>query len=390
MSKINVVGIKCSKERPRVDARSAAVLDDFIHLPYSIYRDCPQYVPDLESDVRDLFRADKNPAFEFSSIQPFVAYRDGQPVGRIVGIINRKANERWQTKKVRFSLIEFIDDAAVSAALIDAVSQWGRAQGMDVIEGPMGITDFDKEGMLISDFHLTGTMNTIYNPAYYPRHMEALGFEKEVDWVQIRIQVPEAVPARYSRVAQYAREQIGLSVIKVTRADLKRRDYGRQIFDLLNAAYAPLFGFSALSEKQVRQFINKYIDIIDKQLIPLVVNQQQEIVGVAVTMGCLSRAMQKARGRLWPLGWWHLLRALKWHHEESAEMLLVAVRPDYQGMGVNALFFDDLIPIYQRYGFRWAETGPQLEDNVRELSQWKPLHPEFVKRRRCYGKTISN
>ena len=384
MGRIDVVKIGSKRE-----------LHDFIRVPYHIYEHCPQYVPDLESSICELFDPQKNPAFEFSHIQPFVAYRVGDddsskmPVGRIVGIINRKANERWQTRHVRFALIEFVDDEEVSRALVDAVAQWGRSFGMVAIEGPMGITDFDKEGMLVEDFHLTGTMNTIYNPAYYPRHMEALGFRKAVDWLQVRIQVPQKVPARYARTAQYAREQIGLRVIKLTNSDIIKGGYGKKVFDLLNTAYHSIFGFSELSERQVNDFLDKYIKLIDKKLIPVVVNDQEEIVGVAITMGCFSHAMQKAKGRLWPIGWWHLLKAMKWQREESAEMLLVAVRPDYQGMGVNALFFDDLIPIYNQYGFRWAETGPQLEDNVRELSQWKPLNPEFVKRRRCFIKEIS-
>ena len=384
MGRIDVVKIGSKRE-----------LHDFIRVPYHIYEHCPQYVPDLESSICELFDPQKNPAFEFSHIQPFVAYCLGDddsskmPVGRIVGIINRKANERWQTRHVRFALIEFVDDEEVSRALVDAVAQWGRSFGMDAIEGPMGITDFDKEGMLVEDFNLTGTMNTIYNPAYYPRHMEALGFRKAVDWLQVRIQVPQEVPARYARTAQYAREQIGLRVIKLTNSDIIKGGYGKKVFDLLNTAYHSIFGFSELSERQVNDFLDKYIKLIDKKLIPVVVNDQEEIVGVAITMGCLSHAMQKAKGRLWPIGWWHLLKAMKWQREESAEMLLVAVRPDYQGMGVNALFFDDLIPIYNQYGFRWAETGPQLEDNVRELSQWKPLNPEFVKRRRCFIKEIS-
>ena len=317
-----------------------------------------------------------------------MAYKDGVAVGRIVGLINKKANEHWKRKNVRFSLIEFIDDQEVSAALIEAVMKWGKSHGMETIQGPMGITDFDKEGMLVEDFHLTGTMNTIYNPAYYPRHMEALGFEKEVDWVQIRINIPEEVPARYARTAQYVREQIGLKVIKLTNKDIYKRGYGKKVFMLLNEAYKNIFGFSSLSEAQVDEFMSKYLKLIDKQMIPVVVNQQQEVVGVAITMGCLSHATQKAHGRLWPLGWWPLLKAMKWRHEESAEMLLIAISPAYQGMGVNALFFDDLIPIYNKYGFRWAETGPQLEDNVRELSQWKPLKPEYVKRRRCFKKQI--
>ena len=384
MGRIDVVKIGSKRE-----------LHDFIRVPYHIYEHCPQYVPDLESSICELFDPQKNPAFEFSHIQPFVAYCLGDdqsaktPVGRIVGIINRKANERWQTRHVRFALIEFVDDEEVSRALVDAVAQWGRSFGMDAIEGPMGITDFDKEGMLVEDFNLTGTMNTIYNPAYYPRHMEALGFRKAVDWLQVRIQVPQEVPARYARTAQYAREQIGLRVIKLTNSDIIKGGYGKKVFDLLNTAYHSIFGFSELSERQVNDFMDKYLKLIDKKLIPVVVNDQEEIVGVAITMGCLSHAMQKAKGRLWPIGWWHLLKAMKWQREESAEMLLVAVRPDYQGLGVNALFFDDLIPIYNQYGFRWAETGPQLEDNVRELSQWKPLNPEFVKRRRCFIKEIS-
>lgn len=365
-------------------------MNDFVNVPKFIYSHQEQYVPDLDSDVRNLFDPQKNPGMKFSVIQPFVAYQHKVPVGRIVGIVNNKANERWQTKNVRFSMIEFVDDMSVSHALIDAVCQWGATLGMDTLHGPLGITDFDKEGMLVEDFHLTGSINTIYNLDYYPRHMEALGLEKEVDWVQIRINVPKQIPARYQRVAQYCREQMGLRVIKVTDDMIHRQGYGKKVFDLLNEAYKPLFGFSKLSDEQVDHFINKYIPVIDKQLIPVIVDDKNEVVGVAITMGSLSGAMRKANGSLWPFGWFHLLKALKWKHEDNAEMLLIAVRPDLQGYGVNALFFEDLIPLYNKYGFRWAETGPQLEDNVRELSQWKPLNPEIVKRRRCYKLKIKD
>ena len=378
MEKVDVVKVRDKRE-----------MEDFIHLPYYIYRDCPQYVPELDSDIRDLFDQRKNPAYEFSQIQPFVAYSNEVAVGRIVGIINQKANEKWQTRCVRFSMIEFIDNPCVSKALIEAICQWGLSRGMDTIQGPLGITDFDKEGMLVEDFHLMGSMNTVYNPDYYPRHLETLGFEKEVDWVQIRINIPKEVPARYARTAQYVREQIGLRVVKMTKEDRRKRDYGRKVFDLLNEAYVPIFGFSELSKAQVDLFLKKYLSLIDWKLIPIVINKEDEIVGVAVTMGSLSQAMQKAKGHLWPFGWWPLLKALKWQREDNAEMLLIAVRPDYQGLGVNALFFDDLIPIYNKFGFRWAETGPQLEDNMRELTQWKPLKPEYVKRRRCYTRPLS-
>ena len=371
-----------------IPVKSHREMQDFIHVPARIYKHCSQYVPDWQSDIVDFFNPDKNPGLDFSDIQPFVAYLNGKAVGRIVGIINRKANEHWHVQNVRFSMIEFIDNMEVSAALLNTVEHWGLDHGMDALQGPMGITDFDKEGMLVEDFEMTGSMNTYYNPEYYPRHMEQLGMTKETDWLQIRIDIPAEVPPRYARVAQYAREQIGLRVIKVTAHDIIKGGYGHQMFHLLNEAYKPIFGFSELSSDQIDDFLNKYVKLIDPQLLPIVLNKDNEMVGVAVTMGSLAGALRKSGGHLWPFGWWHMLKSLKWKTEDHTEMLLIAIRPDYQGYGVNAMFFDDLIPIYNKYGFTWAETGPQLENNVRELSQWKPLHPQFVKRRRCYTKKI--
>ena len=362
-------------------------MSDFIGLPRKIYADCPQYVPDLDLDVRAMFRPKKNTALEFCDIQPFVAYRGSEAVGRIVAIINRRANERWQRACVRFGFIEFEDDTEVSRGLLEAVGEWGRERGMQRIIGPLGITDFDKEGMLVEDFDLQGSMTSIYNPAYYPQHMQALGFQKEVDWLQVRINVPQEVPARYQRVAQYAREQVGLHVRKMTVEELKG-DYSQRVFQLLNEAYAQLYGFTEFTPGQVRDFVHKYLNVLDLRLVPVVENEQGELVGVAVTMRSIADALRQSRGRLLPVSWFRLLKALRHPHSDGAEMLLVAVRQDYQGLGVNALFFDDLIPIYNQCGITWAETGPQLEDNMRVLSQWKPLNPTFVKRRRCFGKEI--
>lgn len=372
-----------------VKVNGRAQMNDFLSVTRHIYQNSKQYVPDLRKDVRELFDPKKNPGLEFSDIQPFVAYQEEKPVGRIVGIVNRKANRQWHTRNVRFSMIEFVDDEAVSAALLKAVEDWGRTHGMEKIHGPLGITDFDKEGMLVEDFHLMGSVNTIYNPEYYPRHMEALGFSKEVDWVQIRIQIPQDVPAKYVRVANYVREQLGLNVIKLNNHQVYEEGYGKKVFELLNTAYKPIFGFSELSARQVDRYLHKYLAVIDKQLIPVIVNDKQEVVGVAISMGSISKAVQKANGNLLPFGWYHLLRVMKWKREDNAEMLLIAVRPDLQGMGVNTLFFTDLIPIFNQYGFKWAETGPQLEYNMHELTQWKPLNPQLVKRRRCYTKQIS-
>ena len=284
-------------------------MNDFIQLPKKIYRNIPQYVPEFESDVRGLFDIKTNPGLEFSKIQPFVAYRGEEPVGRIVGIVNRKANKRWNLKNVRFSMIEFIDDFTVSRALIEAVEAWGMEFGMEKIHGPLGVTDFDKEGMLVEDFDLTGSMTAIYNPPYYPQHMEVLGFEKEVDWLQIRIDIPEEVPAKYARVAQYARETIGLRVVKRSKKEIKG-EYGQRAFRLFNQAYESIFGFSELSPKQVDNFLRKYLALIDTQMIPIIENDKGEIVGAAVTMGSLCEALKKSKGSLWPFGWYHLLKSL--------------------------------------------------------------------------------
>ena len=362
-------------------------MNDFVKFPETLYAGCTEYVPDMETEVRETFDPNKNAGLEFSTIQSFVAYKDGIVVGRIAGIINRRANETWKTKNVRFGFFDFIDDQEVSSALLDTVVKWGKEQGMEQIIGPMGITDFDKEGMLVEDFDKISSISTYYNYAYYPQHMEKLGYEKEVDWVQIRVAVPEQTPPRYVRVSKLAKDMLGLHVRILTDKEIKN-GYGRKIFNLLNEAYSPLFGFSALSPKQIDAYVKKYITVVDKKLMPVIENEKGELIGTAVTMSSISNAMRKSKGRLFPLGWFHLLRAIKWKREDTVEMLLIAVRPDCQGMGVNAIFFDHLIPVYNQYKFKWAETGPQLEDNVRELSQWKVLNPTFVKRRRCYKKKI--
>ena len=378
MNKIQVKKVETKRE-----------MNDFVRLPRELYEGCPYYVPDLEMDIRETFDPRKNAGLEFSDIQPFIAYdADGKAVGRIAGIINHRANEKWKTKNVRFGLIEFIDDPDVSAALLHAVEAWGKERGMEHIQGPMGIFDFDKEGMLVEDFDQLGSMITIYNPPYYPKHLEALGYEKEVDWVQIRIDVPKEVPAKYARVAKLSKEMFGLHVRKLTQKDIAQ-GYARKVFELLNQAYAPLFGYTELSDRQIDDYAKRYIPLMDLELVPIIENEAGELIGVAITMTSLSHALQKSEGRLLPFGWFHLVRALKWKRDEKAELFLIAVRPDYQGLGVNALVFDDLIPIYNKLHIRWAETGPQLETNVKELSQWKPLNPSFTKRRRCYTKRIN-
>ena len=323
-------------------------MNEFIRFTDELYKDCHQYVPDLHSDVRDTFNPKKNAALQFVQLQPFIAYKDGKVVGRVAAIINPHANEKWKNRVVRFGMIDFIDDREVSRALLDAVAAWGKERGMDTIQGPLGITDFDKEGMLLSDYDNMGAMTEIYNYSYYPEHMEALGFEKAVDWLQIRVAIPAEVPAKYARVAKLSKELFGLHVRKLTPKEIFKGGYGERIFDLLNQAYAPLFGFTGFDKKQSMDYLKQYVPLIDLRMVPVIENDKGELISIAVTMGSLSHALRRAHGRLFPFGWYYLLRALKWHHEHTAGLLLIAVRPDYQGFGVNALIFDDLIPLVMR------------------------------------------
>lgn len=363
-------------------------MDDFVKFPKSLYAGISQYVPDMDSDIRNTFHPTKNKSLEFADIQAFVAYKEGKTVGRIAGIINHKANNIWKKQTVRFSMIEFIDDIEVTKALITAVEEWGKNHGMTSIQGPMGITDFDKEGMLIEDFDMSGSFLEYWNPPYYKEHLEKLQFEKEADWLQIRFQVPETVPAKYARVARLSKEMFDLKIVTKTKKEVYK-GYGQKIFDLLNQAYAPLFGFSPFSPEQTQDFLKKYLPLLNMKMLTLIENGKNELVCVAITVADFSEGLKKSNGKVFPKGWYHLLKAIKWKTGDKAELMLIAVRPDMQGLGINALVFDHLIPIYNKIGIKWCETGPQLENNIKELTQWKPLSPSIVKRRRCWEKKIN-
>lgn len=353
-----------------------------------LYAQCPYAVPELAFDILDTFDAQKNAAYEFCEAQLFLAVRGSEIVGRVAAIINHRANETWDVKNVRFGYLDFIDDASVADALLHAVEEWGRERGMTSCQGPMGFTDFDKEGMLIEGFDRLGSITTYYNHPYYPEHMERMGYEKEIDWVQLRVAVPAQTPDRFLRVGELVQKRFGLTFRKLTRKLIEKEDYGRKIFHLLNEAYSPLFGYSKLSDKQIDSFVKTYLNLVNLRFVTIIHDPDGQLVGVGVTMGSLSRAMQKAKGRLLPFGWYHIIKAMRCKFEDTVEMLLIAVKPEYQGKGVNALLFCDLIPTYNEAGFKWAETAPQLENNMKELNQWDVLNPEYTKRRRCYRKKL--
>lgn len=364
-------------------------MNDFVKFGNRLYADCPYYVPDLERDIRDFFSPGKNPGLAFCDVQPFIACDGhGNVVGRVAAVINHHANEKWKARNIRFCFIDFIDDIEVTSSLLGAVEAWGRERGMLAVHGPMGITDFDKEGMLVDDFDKTGSVITIYNFPYYPEHLEELGYRKEVDWINIGIDVPDVLPEKFVRVARLASEKSGLKIKKATRREILFRGYGRKVFQLLNTAYSPLFGYTELSPGQMDYFINQYISLMDMRCLSFVENREGELVGVAITMADMSSAMRKTHGRLFPFGWYHLFKAIKIRHSDKLEMMLIAVRPDYQGRGVNALLFEDIFHVCHECGFTHAETGPQLESNVKEISQWDLFNPAYIKRRRCFRKDL--
>lgn len=364
-------------------------LKRFIRFNYEFYKNNPYSVPDLYDDMLNTFSPQKNAAFEFCEADYFMAFRDGKMAGRVAAIINRRANETWKKKTVRFGWIDFIDDIEVSTALIDTVKQWGKERGMTEMEGPLGFTDMDAEGMLVEGFDQLSTMATIYNYPYYPQHMEKLGLVKSADWVEMKIYVPDAIPEKHKRISEIISKRYNLHIRKLkSKKEVYKTGIGHEIFRLINEAYTPLFGYSRMTERQIDQYVSMYVPVLDLRMVTLVENEKNELVAVGISMASLSRALQKAKGRLLPFGWWYLLKALMWKRPKVLDLLLVAVRPDYQGKGANALLFTDLIPIYKKMGFEYAESNPELEMNDKVQNQWQYFKTEQHKRRRCFKADI--
>ena len=364
-------------------------LESFIRFNYRLYKDNPYSVPDLFDDMLNTFNKKKNAAFEFCEADYFLAYRDQQLVGRVAAIINHRANQTWNKKDVRFGWIDFIDDAEVSETLLKTVEDWGRERGMTHIQGPLGFTDFDAEGMLIEGFDQLSTMATIYNYPYYPHHLEKLGFEKDADWVEYKIYIPDAIPEKHRRISELIQRKYNLKIKKYTSAKKIAADYGQAIFELMNEAYQPLYGYSKLSQRQIDQYVKMYLPIVDLRMVTLITDADDQLIAVGISMPSLSKALQQSHGRLLPLGWYYLGKTLFLkRYPKVLDLLLVAVKPEYQNKGVNALLFSDLIPVYQQLGFEYAESNPELELNGKVQAQWEYFKTEQHKRRRCYTKEI--
>lgn len=364
----------------------------FIEFNYDLYAGNPYSVPVLYSDEVNTLSKDKNAAFEFCEAEYFMAFRDNKLVGRVAAIINHRANEKWNRKTVRFGWIDFIDDREVSQALIDAVESYGKSKGMTEIVGPLGFTDMDPEGMLTWGFDQLSTIATIYNYPYYPQHIEAMpGWEVDNRYVEYKVYVPDEMPEKYRKVAEIVKQRYDLRIKKLTRKEVFQGGYGRKVFQLINDTYGDLYGFSPLSDKQIDQYVKMYLPMADLSMITLVEDAKanNKLVGLGITIPSLSRALQKCRrGKLFPFGWWHLLRAVKYHKTEIVDLLLMGVLPEYRSKGVNALILTDLIPRFQKYGFKWGETQVEMETNHSIQSQWEAVDRELHKRRIVYKKDI--
>ncbi len=360
----------------------------FVRFANKLYKGNKYYVPSMPLDDINTLSDGKNDAFTFSDVELYLAYQDGKVVGRVAAIINRKANDAWKVKQVRFGWIDFIDDINVSSALLEAVAAFGRKHGMTQMVGPLGFIDFDPEGMLVEGFDRISTMALIYNHPYYPEHMKKLGFTKETGWIENRITIPEILPERYIRVADMVAQKYNLKLRKFTTRQIKKEGYGRKFFNLINQTYCTLYGYSLLSDKQIDDFVNVYLSLVDTRMLTFIEDENGNLIAAGISMPSLAEALQKCRGEIFPFGWWHLLKAMFLKKSDTVELLLIGVLPEWQRKGVVALLFVDLFSTYRKLGFKYAETNAMLETNVKIQAMFEPFEKELHKRRWVFGKEI--
>lgn len=362
-------------------------LKKFIRFPLSLYRGHSCWVPPLLLDEMNTLRRDKNPAFEHCEARYWLAVRDGRIVGRVAAILNHLHMKKWKQRYMRFGWIDFVNDAETVSALLGVVEGWARETGMEAVHGPLGFTDLDREGMLVDGFDELGTLATIYNHPYYPEHLERAGYTKDTDWVEYEIRVPEKPHETIERIADIALRRNRLKMLDARR----KKDllpYARELFDLLDDTYKNLYGTVPLTRGQVDAYIKQYFGFIQPDFVPIVLDAEGRMVAFGITMPSLSRALQKSKGSLLPLGFLHLLRALR--RNNRADLYLVAVRPEYQRKGVNAILIHKMNEVYNRIGIRMVESNPELETNRLVQEQWKFFEKRMHKRRRCYIKRLDS
>lgn len=363
-------------------------LKKFVCFGNDLYKDNENFCPQLISDEMNVFDPKVNPAHEVCDHILFMAYRDKRPVGRIAGIINHTANAKWNVKKVRFGWLDFIDDNEVSFALLDAVSEWGKSKGMDKLNGPVGLTDFDHQGLLIEGFEYLAPMASLYNYPYYIHHLEDYGLTKEADWIEYQIYPPTELPERFARMDKIVRDRTNVRVDKVQSCKELVKKYGMQYMDVIDTAYQKLYNFQPLTDRQKKFYCDSYFPLLNFDFVTLVVNEKDEVVGVGVGMPDISKALRKCNGKLFPFGWYHMLKALRAKQMDTFDLLIIAVRPDYQDKGLNAVIIADQHPYFVKYGIKQVETTAILETNLKNQGHWELFPHKIHKRRRAYIKDI--
>lgn len=363
-------------------------LRKFVQFGIDLYEGNPYYCPPIFMDEMDTFNPKKNPALEVSEFVIYMAYRDNKIVGRIVGLINHRANEAWKVKKCRFGWFDFIDDYEVFKALMDAVVAWGKSKGMDQLNGPVGFTDFDKEGLLIEGFEHNAPMASLYTHPYYIPLYEKYGLEKEVDWIEFQILAPKDAPERMKRIAQIVSKRSNVHVVKVKNVKELKAKYGYSYFDVFDEAYQKLYNYQPMTQRQKEYYCKMYFPLLNFDFVTMVANDKDEIIAVGVGMPSLSEALRKCKGRLFPFGWYHLLKALKAKKMTDFDLLLIAVHPDYQDKGINSLIFAEMGPHFADYEIQRVETTSILETNSKNQANFADLEHIQHKRRRAYIKSL--
>ena len=361
-------------------------LKAFVHFPNVLYKGNPYYVPQIESMDMDTLSPEKNHAFEVCEGKYWLAYDgNGGIVGRVAGIVNHRYNEKMGEKICRFGWIDFIDDREVSKALMQTVEQYAREKGMNLVSGPMGFLEFDAAGVLVEGFDKLPTPYGKYNAPYYESHLTALGYAKDTDYVEYRILVPEVIPDRYARMAELVSIKNSLHQAEFSnRAELE--PYLDSLFKCLNAAYAELHGFSELSPGQCEDLKKQFLGNINVDYVSIVLDADDQVVGFGVALPSLSKAMQKAKGKLFPFGFIHILKALR--KNDTIDLLLIAIDEKYKNKGVNAMIFDKFAHGITKNGIKYIESTRELEDNTSVQNLWRYLEHDLTKRARTYLKQI--
>ncbi len=361
-------------------------LDDFIWFGINMYKDSKYAAPPLFMDDMLNLKKGSNPALDFCDTAFFLALKDNKIVGRIAGIINPVANKTWNQANARFGWVDFIDDFEVCSALFEAVENWAKSKGMTIVHGPLGFTDFDHEGMLIEGFDKKGTLATIYNYPYYPVLLEKLGYTKDVDFLEYLITVPTEFPEKYFRIANIVKQKYNLTAKKFKSRKEVATMYAGKIFKLLNLCYEGLYGYTKLNEAQIKFYIKLYFNVFRLDTLSVVVDKNDDVIAVGIAMPSFTKALQKAKGRLFPFGWYYMLQAIR--KNDILDLYLMAVHPEYQNKGVNSILFAEFMPNAAKNGYIYAESNPELETNTKMSAQWGSFEHVNHKKRRVYLKNL--